>query len=94
MPFVIQSGSRQYIVNDGDQIIINSLKDKEEGDKVDLDLVLAFGDDKSVKAVQGKVVKQQKGKKLRVVKYKAKSNYHRQYGPRQAETVIEILKVK
>ncbi len=92
MPFVIQSGSKQYIVNYGQQIIVDKLKNVAEGDLVDLDLVFAFQDDYNVKKLKAKVVRHQKGPKIRVVKYKAKSNYHRQYGFRPEQTVIEIIK--
>lgn len=91
MPIVIQSGSRQYLVEPGQQIIVNKI-DVPTDEVVDLDLVYAYGDHKSQKKAQAKVVKHQKSKKIRVVKYKSKSNYKRSYGPRQDETVIEILK--
>ncbi len=91
MPFVIQSGSKQYIVHYGQQIIVDRLKDSE-GDLVDLDLVFAFQGDSNVKKLKAKVVRHQRGPKIRVVKYKAKSNYHRQYGFRPEQTVIEIVK--
>ena len=91
MPLVVKSGSRQYIVNYGQKIIVNKLEVKEN-DTLDLDVLYSFGDDKSVKKVTAKVIKHQKGVKIRVVKYKSKSNYHKQYGPRQSETVLEIIK--
>jgi large subunit ribosomal protein L21 len=91
MPFVIQSGSRQYLVDYGQKIIVNKINEKKDA-IIDLDLVYAFGVSDGVKSVKAKVLKQQKGPKLRVVKYKSKSNYHRQYGPRQQETILEIIK--
>ncbi len=91
MSFVIKSGARQYIVDYGQQIIVNKIEGKEN-DTIKLDVLFAIGDDsKSPKTISAKIVKHQKGEKLRVVKYKNKSNYHRQYGPRQHETVLEIL---
>lgn len=90
MAFVVSSGSRQYTVAKGQQFIVNSLKDVKEGDVVDLDVVCAYGDDKDAKTIKATVVKHQKGEKIRVVKYKRKVSYHRQYGPRQSETVLQI----
>jgi large subunit ribosomal protein L21 len=91
MALVVKSGSRQYIVNYGQKIIVNKI-DIPENEIVKLEVLYTFGDDKEVKTVEAKVVKHQKGEKIRVVKYKSKSNYHKQYGPRQSETVLEIIK--
>lgn len=91
MSFVIESGSKQYVVDYGQKIVVDRL-DVKEGETIDLDLVLAFADDASVKKVQAKVVAHQRGKKIRVVKYKSKSNYHRQQGHRSEQTVLEIIK--
>lgn len=91
MSLVIQSGSRQYLVDPGQQIVVNKLNAPVD-EVVELDLVYAYGADKKAKKAQAKVIKHQRGEKLRVVKYKSKSNYKRSYGPRQEETVIEILK--
>lgn len=91
MALVVKSGSRQYIANYGQKIIVNKL-DVAENETVNLEVLYTFGDDKAVKSVAAKVIKHQKGPKLRVVKYKSKSNYHKQYGPRQSETILEIVK--
>lgn len=90
MSLVVQSGSRQYIVKPGQQFVVDRLT-AEEGSVVDLNLVYSFGTSSGAKNVQAKVVKHQKGAKIRVVKFKSKSNYHRQYGYRHYETVLEIL---
>jgi len=91
MPFVIQSGSKQYVVNYGQQVILDKL-DVSEGELVNLDLVFAFGPESGVDTLQARVVKHQKGPKIRVVKYKAKSNYHKQYGFRLWQTIVEIVR--
>lgn len=93
MSFVIQSGSKQYIVEYGQKIVVDLIHNVKEGDLVDLDLVLAFGQDNSTKKLQAKVVNpHQRGEKIRVVKYKAKSNYHRQSGHRSEQTLLEVVK--
>jgi large subunit ribosomal protein L21 len=43
--------------------------------------------------VEGKIVKQGRGDKIVVFKYKAKSKYRRKQGHRQAYTEVEITKV-
>jgi large subunit ribosomal protein L21 len=78
------------MVNYGQKLVVNKL-DAQVGDTVTLKLIVGFGGDDGAKKVTAKVLAHQKGAKIRVVKYKEKSNYHRQYGPRQYETVLEVL---
>lgn len=93
MSFVVTSGSKQYLVQYGQQIIVDNLS--VEPDTI-VDLPVLFSLDPATKAtsLQAKVLRNQKGNKIRVVKFKSKSNYHRQYGYRHAETVLEILDPK
>lgn len=93
MTLIVQSGSRQYLVEQGQKLIVNRLKDVNEGDSVELDVVYAFGEEAG-KTVKATVVKNQRGEKIRVTKYLPKSNYHRQYGPRAEETVLLIGEAK
>lgn len=89
MTLIVQSGSRQYLVEQGQKLIVNRLKNVEEGDSVELDVVYSFNEEAG-KTIKATVVKNQKGEKIRVTKYLPKSNYHRQYGPRAEETVLLI----
>ncbi len=91
MSFIVQSGNKQYLVNYGQQIIVDRLN-VEAGSEVELDLVHTFGSGKIPNKLQAKVLKHQRGPKIRVVKYKSKSNYHRQYGFRPEQTLLEIVK--
>ncbi len=91
MSIVVQSGSKQYVVNYGQKFIVDRLE-AEEGSVIDVNVVHAFGQDKELKSLKAKVIKHQKGAKIRVVKYKAKSNYHRQYGFRPFQTILELVK--
>lgn len=90
MALIVQSGARQYLVNPGQQVIVNRIAG-EVGTLVPLELVTAFGDDASANEVFGKIIGHQRSEKVIVAKYKPKSNYRRRYGPRQEETVIEIV---
>jgi len=89
MPFVVKVGAHQCIVSQGQQIIVEKIN-SAEGDVIDLPVLFAFGEDKSVTNLKASVVKHQQGKKIRVVKFKSKSNYHRQYGFRPQQTVLKI----
>jgi large subunit ribosomal protein L21 len=95
---IIETGGKQYLVAPKDKVTLEKL-DAKEGDNVTFDKVLLITNDASVNIgkpylanakVVGKVLSQQRGKKLVVFKYRAKSRYRRKQGHRQAETVVEI----
>ena len=90
MPFVIQSGSKQYTVTPGQKFVVDRLKN-DLGEVIELPLVYSYGTTKGATSVQAKIILHQKGKKIRVVKYKNKNNYHKQSGYRHYETILEIL---
>ena len=99
---IIETGGKQYRVSKGDQVFVEKL-DKEEGKTVNFDKILAFSDGKKLKTgspylkgikVTGKVVKNGKGKKIIVFKFKAKKGYKRTQGHRQPYTCVEITNVK
>ena len=93
MPTIIQSGSKQYLVEPGQKIIVDRL-DVAENSEIDLDVIYSFGGDNQnvdKKVLKARVLEHSKGKKIRVVKFKSKSNYHRQYGFRPYQTLLEII---
>lgn len=93
---IIESGGKQYLVKTGDKIQVEKL-DGEAGSTITFDKVL-FADGNVGKpfvagaSVQGKIVKQDRAKKIHVLKYKAKSKYRKKSGNRQHYTEIEIIK--
>jgi large subunit ribosomal protein L21 len=98
---IIETGGKQYKVSKGDQVFVEKL-DKEEGKTVKFDKVLAFSDGKKLNTgkpylkdvkVSGKVVKNGKGKKIVVFKFKPKKGYKRTQGHRQPYTCVEITNV-
>ena len=97
---IIESGGKQYLVSKGDKIQVEKLA-ADEGKTLTFDKVLftSSGSDANVgkpyiagATVQGKVLKQGRGKKIHVLKYKSKSKYRRKIGARQHFTEIEITK--
>ena len=75
---------------------------QEAGDTVKFDQVLAILDgDKATfgtpvvegASVEGKIVKNGKGKKIRIFKYNAKKGYRKRQGHRQPYTKVEIGKI-
>ncbi len=98
---VIETGGKQYKVQEGDVVFVEKL-DAEAGSTVTIDkvLVVANGEDVKVGApyvdgatVTASVVKNGKEKKIIVYKYKPKKGYHKKQGHRQPYTKIEIQKI-
>ena len=101
MKAVIVTGGKQYTVAEGDVLFIEKLN-AEENATVKFDQVLAVLDGENSKigapvvdgaAVEAKVVKNGRGKKLTVFKYKAKKNEKKKMGHRQPYTKVEITKI-
>ena len=97
---IIATGGKQYKVSEGDIITIEKLG-VEAGEKVTFDQVLAVSGD-SMKVgnptvtgatVEASVVKEGRGKKVIVYKYKRKTGYHKKNGHRQAFTQVKIDKI-
>jgi large subunit ribosomal protein L21 len=100
---VIETGGKQYRVSEGDVITIEKLSEAEKGGKVTFDKVLLVdnGDTTDLGApyikgvtVLGEVVEEGKGRKVLVVKYKAKSRYMKRRGHRQPFTKVKITGLK
>jgi large subunit ribosomal protein L21 len=101
MKAVIVTGGKQYTVSEGDILYIEKLNAEAE-ETVKFDQVLAVLDGENSKVgtpvvegatVEAKVVKNGKGKKLTVLKYKAKKGEKKKIGHRQPYTKVEITKI-
>ncbi|MBE6695281.1 MAG: 50S ribosomal protein L21 [Ruminococcaceae bacterium] len=99
---VIETGGKQYKVNEGDVIYVEKL-DVADGETITFDKVLAVsnGDKFSVGApyvegasVVANVIETGKGKKLYVFKYKPKKNEKKKIGHRQFYTKLQINKIE
>ena len=101
MKAVIVTGGKQYTVAEGDVLYIEKL-DVEAEATVKFDQVLAVLDGENSKigapvvegaSVEAKVVKNGKGKKIDVLRYKSKKNEKKKIGHRQPYTKVEITKI-
>ena len=99
---IIETGGKQYKVNEGDVVFIEKL-DVNEGDTVTFDRVKAVSVGTEFKvgaptvegaAVTAKVVANGKGKKIYVMKYKSKKNEKKKIGHRQPYTKVQILTIQ
>lgn len=98
---IIETGGKQYRVENGDQIAVEKLG-VEDGAKVVFDKVLVVGDGADIKVgapyvdgvtVEGNAIETGKGKKVIIFKYKAKKDYRKKQGHRQPYTLVEITAV-
>ena len=101
MHAIIETGGKQYKVTEGDTLFIEKLE-AEAGQAITFDKVLAILDgDKATfgapvvegASVAATVVKNGKGKKVVIFKYKPKKGYRLRQGHRQPYTKVEIKKI-
>ena len=97
---VIVTGGKQYKVSEGDVLNVEKL-DAHEGDKLEFKPIMCVAEGKSATgapevegaSVSADVVKNGKGEKILVFKYKAKKNVRKRQGHRQQFTQIKITKI-
>ncbi len=94
---VIETGGKQYQVKAGDVVFVEKID--TDAEVVTFDKVVALGGEGDFKVgapyvegatVSAKVLKQTKGKKVIVYRYKSKKGYHKKKGHRQPFTKVEI----
>jgi large subunit ribosomal protein L21 len=98
---VIKTGGKQYLVLPGQKIKIEKI-DKKEGQEIIFDQVLLLKKNEKLEIgkpfvkgakVIGKVLKQEKAKKIIIFKFKPKTRYRKKIGHRQLFTKVEIIKI-
>ena len=97
---IIAAGGKQYKVSEGETIYIDRVN-QEADSEITFDVLMLGGEgEPKVGApyvegakVTAKVVKEVKGEKIRVYKYKSKKNYKKSSGHRQKYTKIEITSI-
>ncbi len=101
---VIETGGKQYRVQQGDVIDVERLADAgEPGSDVEFDRVLMVGGEDDVKVgtpvvdgakVSAKLVDEVRGSKVIVFKKKRRKQYRRRNGHRQALTRVRIENIQ
>ena len=98
---IIETGGKQYKVQEGDVVFIEKLV-AEEGSEVSFDKVLAVSSEGSLNlgsplvndaSVNAKVLNHGKEKKMIIFKYKPKKGYRKKQGHRQPYTKVLIEKI-
>ena len=97
---IIATGGKQYKVSEGDIIKVEKLG-AAAGETVTFDQVLLVNNGEVVVGnptvananVSATVVKEGRGKKVIVYKYKRKTGYHKKNGHRQPYTKVKIEKI-
>jgi large subunit ribosomal protein L21 len=99
---VMETGGKQYKVQEGDILFIEKLP-AEEGQSVSFDKVLVVSKEDTLTVgsplvdgakVSAKVLKNGKGAKINIFKYKSKKGYRRRQGHRQPYTKVQIEKIE
>jgi len=99
---VVKTGGKQYLVKEGETIVVDRLPQKK-GEVIDLPVLALFNNEKEdleigdpllKKTVKAEVVENDlKGEKIRVARFKAKVRYRRVKGFRPTLTKIKIVKI-
>ncbi len=99
---VIETGGKQYRVQEGDMISVEKLG-LIEGEAYTFEKVLMLADDEGVKVgnpyvegatVDATTIEEGRGKKVVVYKYKSKKGYHKKNGHRQSYTKLQIKAIR
>ena len=101
---VIQTGGKQYRVEPGKTVVVESLAgDKGTNVVFDQVLLVSSGDGGNVNIgkptvagakVTGQIVAQARGEKLVVFKFRRRKNYVRRNGHRQNYTAVKIAEIQ
>jgi large subunit ribosomal protein L21 len=100
---IVKVGGKQYRVEEGDSLVVDRMRE-DEGATVALQPLLLAGDSADDNVfdrdglekvqVQAVVRGHERGKKIRVVKFKPKRGYKRTAGHRSDLTRLEITQIK
>ncbi len=101
---IIETGGKQYKVKKGQILEIEKIDEASGSDKtIIFEKILLTSDGENTKIgspyiqnskVNGKILEQTKGDKIRVFKMKPKKRYQKTQGHRQSLTKIEITEIK
>jgi large subunit ribosomal protein L21 len=98
---IVKAGGRQEKVSVGDVVVVDRLKSKT-GSSVELEALLLVDGDKVTSAakdlakikVTAEVVRDERGPKIHILKFKNKTGYRKRQGHRQDLTRLKVTGIK
>ncbi|MCI7550901.1 MAG: 50S ribosomal protein L21 [Actinomycetaceae bacterium] len=97
---IVKAGGRQEKVSVGSILVVDKMAG-EAGDKVELEPIMLVDGDKITTAADGisakvtaEIVRDEKGPKITIVKYKNKTGYRKRQGHRQKLTRLKVTGIK
>ncbi|XCB30190.1 50S ribosomal protein L21 [Arcanobacterium hippocoleae] len=97
---IVKVGGRQEKVSVDSVIVVNKMAG-EAGDQVELEPIMLVDGDKVTTAADGisakvtaEIVRDEKGPKINIVKYKNKTGYRKRQGHRQKLTRLKVTGIK
>lgn len=99
---IIRDRGMQYRVEQGQVLTIDLIEAAEPGSEIELGEVLLVGDGETIKVgspvlsgakVRAEVLREAKGEKLVIFRYRNKKRYRRRTGHRQRYTEIKISEI-
>ncbi len=101
MPYaIVNHRGNQFRVQEGDRVLIDLL-DLEAGKPIEFNEVLLYANGADIRIgspnlpnakVVGEIMGDEKGPKVRTIKYRRREMYRRHWGHRQNYTVVQIKK--
>ncbi|MCE5195245.1 MAG: 50S ribosomal protein L21 [Nitrospiraceae bacterium] len=98
---IIETGGKQFMVSEGDKIVVEKLS-ADKGSEVKIKTVLAFFDEKKHKvgdpyikgaSVKAEVLDSGKGEKVIIHKQRARRVYRKTNGHRQPYTTLKVKEI-
>ena len=99
MKATFQAQGKQFIVSEGDLLVVDRLPDAEAGSAIEFTTVLATGEGADLRvgrpfldgaSIRATVVENRRGEKVVVLKKKKRKGYRRKQGHRQELSVLRI----
>lgn len=93
MKYIIESGGKQYIAEQGKTLVLSKIKGKV-GSVINLKVISTLQDQKlntNVTTIQGEIKQQKRDKKNIVFKKIRRHNYEKKIGHRSYITLVSVL---
>ncbi len=98
---IIETGGKQYKIKKGDYIVTEKTKKKKNEKIIFKKIILIFKNDKIINKkkklknfiIKGKIIKNIKNKKIKILKFKRRKHYKKTIGHRQKLQKIKICSI-